>query len=67
MSTGVLGPRLKGFLKTLIAISFTFNTVPGRFPMATPEELEANNDECAICWERMECARKLECGHLFHK
>ena len=35
--------------------------------MATPDELDNNNDECAICWEKMESARKLECGHLFHK
>ncbi|XP_054162781.1 E3 ubiquitin-protein ligase AMFR-like [Oppia nitens] len=36
------------------------------FPMATNEELEKNNDDCAICWDRMESARKLPCGHLFH-
>ncbi|KAL8566315.1 hypothetical protein ACOMHN_050433 [Nucella lapillus] len=37
-----------------------------RFPMATQEDLELNADECAICWESMEAARKLPCGHLFH-
>ncbi|XP_048254927.1 E3 ubiquitin-protein ligase AMFR-like isoform X1 [Haliotis rufescens] len=37
-----------------------------RFPMATQEDLEQNNDDCAICWERMESARKLPCCHLFH-
>lgn len=36
------------------------------FPMATIEELEKNCDDCAICWDRMEAARKLPCGHLFH-
>ncbi|CAG2100739.1 unnamed protein product [Medioppia subpectinata] len=36
------------------------------FPMATNEELEKNSDDCAICWDRMETARKLPCGHLFH-
>lgn len=36
------------------------------FPMATLEELEKNCDDCAICWDRMEAARKLPCGHLFH-
>lgn len=36
------------------------------FPMATNEELEKNCDDCAICWDRMESARKLPCGHLFH-
>ncbi|GFN91355.1 E3 ubiquitin-protein ligase amfr-like protein [Plakobranchus ocellatus] len=37
-----------------------------KFPMATQENLEQNADDCAICWERMESARKLPCGHLFH-
>lgn len=35
--------------------------------MATQEDLELNADECAICWEGMVAARKLPCGHLFHK
>ncbi|KAL4234654.1 hypothetical protein ACF0H5_006295 [Mactra antiquata] len=37
-----------------------------RFSMATTEELNNNNDDCAVCWEKMETARKLPCGHLFH-
>ncbi|KAK6185228.1 hypothetical protein SNE40_007506 [Patella caerulea] len=37
-----------------------------KFPMATTEELEKNADNCAICWEKMDVARKLPCGHLFH-
>ncbi|KAG8563251.1 hypothetical protein GDO81_015990 [Engystomops pustulosus] len=36
------------------------------FAVATAEELEANNDDCAICWDSMQAARKLPCGHLFH-
>ncbi|UYV80521.1 AMFR [Cordylochernes scorpioides] len=36
------------------------------FPMATLEEIERNKDDCAICWDHMESARKLPCGHLFH-
>lgn len=36
------------------------------FPMATTEELEKNSDDCAICWDKMEAARKLPCSHLFH-
>lgn len=36
------------------------------FPMATSEELEKNSDDCAICWDHMDSARKLPCGHLFH-
>jgi len=34
--------------------------------MATAEELDKNSDNCAICWEKMDSARKLPCGHLFH-
>ncbi|CAG5122463.1 unnamed protein product [Candidula unifasciata] len=37
-----------------------------KFPMATQEDLEQNADDCAICWEKMNAARKLPCGHLFH-
>lgn len=34
--------------------------------MASQDELAENSDNCAICWERMENARKLPCAHLFH-
>lgn len=34
--------------------------------MASQEDIENNSDDCAICWEQMEAARKLPCGHLFH-
>jgi hypothetical protein len=37
------------------------------YPMASTEELAENSDNCAICWEKMETARKLPCTHLFHK
>ncbi|KAH0501646.1 E3 ubiquitin-protein ligase AMFR [Microtus ochrogaster] len=37
-----------------------------RFAVATPEELAVNNDDCAICWDSMQAARKLPCVHLFH-
>lgn len=37
------------------------------YPMASSEELADNSDNCAICWEKMESARKLPCTHLFHK
>lgn len=36
------------------------------YPMASQEELADNSDNCAICWEKMDTARKLPCGHLFH-
>ena len=37
-----------------------------RFPLASAEELHAYNDDCAICWERLEAGRKLPCGHYYH-
>ncbi|XP_063386142.1 E3 ubiquitin-protein ligase AMFR-like [Cydia fagiglandana] len=36
------------------------------YPMASKEEVEKNQDNCAICWEPMKEARKLPCDHLFH-
>ncbi|CAK9803202.1 E3 ubiquitin-protein ligase AMFR [Anthophora quadrimaculata] len=42
------------------------NRMEQNYPMATPDELAGNSDNCAICWEKMESARKLPCGHLFH-
>ncbi|TKS73804.1 E3 ubiquitin-protein ligase AMFR [Collichthys lucidus] len=27
---------------------------------------QPNNDDCAICWDVMNLARRLPCGHLFH-
>jgi autocrine motility factor receptor len=36
------------------------------FPMALPTELQTYSDDCAICWEKMDSARRLPCGHLFH-
>ncbi|KAL4704152.1 hypothetical protein ACJJTC_012968 [Scirpophaga incertulas] len=37
------------------------------YPMASKEEMEKNEDNCAICWEPLKEARKLPCSHLFHK
>lgn len=37
------------------------------YPMAAASELRESSDNCAICWELMLSARKLPCGHLFHK
>ncbi|XP_044264792.1 E3 ubiquitin-protein ligase AMFR-like [Tribolium madens] len=42
------------------------NHLEQNYPMASSEELAANSDNCAICWEKMESARKLPCTHLFH-
>uniref|UniRef100_A0A6G1SFJ9 E3 ubiquitin-protein ligase AMFR n=1 Tax=Aceria tosichella TaxID=561515 RepID=A0A6G1SFJ9_9ACAR len=36
------------------------------FVNATKEDIEKFNDECAICWDSMDSARILPCGHLFH-
>lgn len=36
------------------------------YPLATAEDLQHNSDNCAICWEKMDTARKLPCAHLFH-
>ncbi len=65
-----IGRSLRGIgesSKAAKIIRATAFVLSPRFPLATQEELENNNDECSICWERMESARKLECGHLFHK
>lgn len=37
-----------------------------RFTPASQDELQENDDDCAICWEEMKSARKLPCNHLFH-
>ncbi|KAG7202775.1 hypothetical protein KM043_009943 [Ampulex compressa] len=42
------------------------NHMEQNYPMASQDELAENSDNCAICWEKMESARKLSCGHLFH-
>lgn len=42
------------------------NHMEQNYPMASQDELAENSDNCAICWEKMESARKLPCAHLFH-
>ncbi|XP_036140606.1 E3 ubiquitin-protein ligase AMFR isoform X1 [Monomorium pharaonis] len=42
------------------------NHMEQNYPMASQDELAENSDNCAICWEKMESARKLPCTHLFH-
>ncbi|XP_075906662.1 E3 ubiquitin-protein ligase AMFR-like [Nelusetta ayraudi] len=51
--------RHKNYLRVI-------NNMEARFAIATSEELAANDDDCAICWDAMQSARKLPCGHLFH-
>uniref|UniRef100_A0A8C2BX54 E3 ubiquitin-protein ligase AMFR n=1 Tax=Cyprinus carpio TaxID=7962 RepID=A0A8C2BX54_CYPCA len=51
--------RHKNYLRVI-------DNMESRFAVATSDELLANNDDCAICWDSMTTARKLPCGHLFH-
>ena len=45
-----------------------FHCCTHRFENASAELLEeASDNKCAICWERMQKAKKLKCGHLFHR
>lgn len=54
--------RAKGFRKLRKALG----ALHAALPDATPEELRAYDDECAICREPMAKAKKLHCNHLFH-
>lgn len=58
----LLNVLIEQFLFICLRLSFLC-----RFAVATAEELAANDDDCAICWDSMLTARKLPCGHLFHK
>ncbi|XP_023232772.1 E3 ubiquitin-protein ligase AMFR-like isoform X2 [Centruroides sculpturatus] len=51
--------KYKNYLKIVRHMETTY-------PLASANELEENSDDCAICWDRMDLARKLPCGHLFH-
>ncbi|KAB1210858.1 E3 ubiquitin protein ligase RIN2 [Morella rubra] len=54
--------RIKGFIKLRKALG----ALHAALPDATTEELQAYDDECAICREPMAKAKKLHCRHLFH-
>eukprot|EP00794_Sanderia_malayensis_P018789 gene18789-20680_t len=41
--------------------------VKEKFESLTTEELDKVEDHCAICWEDMNKAKKLPCGHIFHQ
>lgn len=45
---------------------WVLNHMEKNYPLATAEDLQHNSDNCAICWEKMDTARKLPCAHLFH-
>ncbi|XP_028068714.1 uncharacterized protein LOC114271287 [Camellia sinensis] len=55
-----LGKDLQFWLKIALGI------LHGALPDATLEEIEAYDDECAICREPMAKAKRLSCKHLFH-
>ncbi|XP_052185636.1 E3 ubiquitin protein ligase RIN2-like [Diospyros lotus] len=54
--------RVRGFIRLKIALG----ALHGALPDATSEEIQAYEDECAICREPMAKAKKLSCNHLFH-
>ncbi|KAL8210824.1 hypothetical protein R6Q57_005261 [Mikania cordata] len=54
--------RIRGFIKLRIAL----RTLHGALPDATSKDIQAYDDECAICREPMAKAKKLSCNHLFH-
>ncbi|XP_057476686.1 E3 ubiquitin protein ligase RIN2-like [Actinidia eriantha] len=54
--------RTKGFIRLRKALG----ALHGALPDATPEEIQAYDDECAICREPMAKAKRLSCNHLFH-
>uniref|UniRef100_A0A182NH56 E3 ubiquitin-protein ligase AMFR n=1 Tax=Anopheles dirus TaxID=7168 RepID=A0A182NH56_9DIPT len=45
---------------------WVLNHMEKSYPLATSDDLKQNSDNCAICWEKMDTARKLPCAHLFH-
>lgn len=49
--------RHKNYMRVVKNMELLYPTVIGK-----PGE----NDQCAICWDSLEVARKLPCGHLFH-
>ncbi|CAH1778722.1 unnamed protein product [Owenia fusiformis] len=51
--------RHKNYLKVV-------KTMDSKFPVASADDIQTSGDDCAICWEKMETARKLPCSHLFH-
>jgi len=56
--------RHKNYLRVIASME-------ARYPMASKEDLEQHakdggDDSCAICWDSMETARRLPCGHYFH-
>ena len=61
MSFNTFYKQLSSFIKYLRLTS----NLDSRFPDASIDECEAAGD-CLICREKMEFAKKLPCGHIFH-
>ncbi|KAL7196155.1 hypothetical protein ACSBR1_036218 [Camellia fascicularis] len=59
---GAIVKRIKGFIRLKIALGALY----GALPDATPKEIKAYDDECAICREPIAKAKRLSCKHLFH-
>ncbi|CAI5525176.1 unnamed protein product [Closterium sp. Naga37s-1] len=57
-----LSKRVAGFLRWHAALRLLRST----FPDATPAQITAFADDCAICREPLSSAKRLPCGHLFH-
>ncbi|KAF7824853.1 E3 ubiquitin protein ligase RIN2 [Senna tora] len=53
-------------IKSFIRLRKALGALHAALPDATSEELQAYDDECAICREPMAKAKKLKCKHLFH-
>ncbi|GMP91382.1 hypothetical protein CsSME_00042108 [Camellia sinensis var. sinensis] len=47
-------------------LKIALGVLHGALPDATPEEIEAYDDECASCREPMAKTKRLSCKHLFH-
>ncbi|KAK4745467.1 hypothetical protein SAY87_011779 [Trapa incisa] len=54
--------RIRGYIKLKKALG----SLHAALPDATAAELQAYDDECAICREPMAKAKRLHCKHLFH-
>jgi hypothetical protein len=61
-------------ITTIATLSCTTESIDGcdtfallRYEDVPQEELERYDDTCAICHSRMENAKRLPCGHIFHQ
>ncbi|VDK88629.1 unnamed protein product, partial [Onchocerca ochengi] len=74
MACIVISMQLRSFYKSFLArierhIKYKriCKYIDVHYQKATQIELENLTDCCAICWEKMESARKLPCSHFFHE